>query len=310
MKLGELRKFDKPVLIDIPYDAKNLGDRKPEDGFIAVSYDETLKAWVDVTFEVMPDKSVVRLKMSHLTTVQACYTWMTFGAVYKTGCVSITYYKGSAAQKKSFADYEKTTGKTPTGGIPCFVEDLADMANAAVPALVGEKLHMPAAVTIYVTDGGGTAYKGMTGNILVAADIGSQMSPTSLLQRDIGRELFRMAQAYTLGPFDYLSALKGDGAFWMDATAEYMGNTGVWTLVQQAGKSPYGPVSQYRKYGLDFFEKSLFTVDGVHEFQAASFVQYLQATKSAVSSKKLVEIAATNQPFPDAFSGCYGLDSG
>lgn len=74
VKLGELREFKKPIIIEIPYDKSKLGGLSPEDAFIAVYYGENTGMWKDVPYQVDTNNSLLRLQMYHLTTVGAYYS--------------------------------------------------------------------------------------------------------------------------------------------------------------------------------------------------------------------------------------------
>jgi hypothetical protein len=65
------------------------------------------------------------------------------------------------------------------------------------------------------------------------------------------------------------------------------------------------PIGKYDYYNLDFFDKSLFTMDGVHEYEAANFTLFMQNLAS-VPPSSLISMCEEYSAFPDVFYSAYG----
>jgi hypothetical protein len=93
VSLGDLKRFETPILIKIPYDAARLEKLgvDPSNGFIAVYFDEASRRGVDVPYDVDGENSVIRLIMHHLTTVQCYYSYWEGAFVYSDGAVTVVY---------------------------------------------------------------------------------------------------------------------------------------------------------------------------------------------------------------------------
>lgn len=300
VKLGSLTQFTEPIGIEIPYDKARIRDLEPGGAFVAVYYDESGGTWKDVPYEVDETKGVVRLLMYHLSTVQLYYSTYEQGMVYDNGTVSVIYkYDASGELRQKYQAYEQAVGRYGNdSGAPQFVIDLADNAAVILQAYAGAGLKVPQKPKIYVT-ASGNAYNSITGNVSVSLDIITQADPEQLMLRNLAHELFHGAQRETMGSADYELTRAKNSSFWMEATADFMANTGFWKL---AGLKA---VNKYEYYATDFFEKSLYTMDGSHEYDAASFVKFVQNDRK-VTPKQMVTMAGSFSSFPQSFDSVYG----
>ncbi len=301
VKLGSLTKFTQPLGIEIPYDKSKLQGLAPGEAFVAVYYDESAGVWEDVPYEVDEAQSVVRLVMYHLSTVQLYYSFYELGgSVYDNGKVSVIYdIDVNGDLSKKYRAYEQAVGRYgDASGAPQFVIDLADNADLILQAYYQAGLSVPLKPKIYVTDST-NKYNSKTGNVSVELDIATQAEPEKLMLRNLAHELFHGAQRGTMGMVDYeLSGLK-NSSFWLEASADYMANTGVWVLL---GKPP---LKKYNYYATDFFEKSLYSMGSDHEYDAANFVDFIQSCQYA-SPQELIKLSASYSSFPEGFSSIFG----
>lgn len=298
VSLGDLTQFDKPLIIEIPYDSEMLQEMEPTEGFIAVYYDEATGMWNDVPYEVDEANAVVRLVMYHLTTVQCYYSFWEGGAVYDNGTVKVVY-KFSDSLNSKYIAYEKAVGQSETlKALPQFVLDLADRATTILNTYKNAGLSIPTQPRIYVTDGT-SAYNSITGNILVSLNVATLNDPVGLMKRNLAHELFHISQQLEMGVLDYEATSMKNSSFWMEASADYMGNTGTWQLAGQEA------VNNYDYYSLDFFKKSLYTMNGIHEYDAGNFVYFVQELFQA-TPKQMIDIGESYASFPDAFDAVYG----
>ena len=157
---------------------------------------------------------------------------------------------------------------------------------------------MPLKRKIYVTDST-NKYNSITGNVSVELDIATQAEPEKLMLRNLAHELFHGVQLGTMGAVDYELSRAKNSSFWLEASADYMANTGVWELL---GKPP---LKKYNLYATDFFEKSLYTMGSDHEYDAANFVDFIQSRQHA-SPQELIKLSASYSSFPEGFSSIYG----
>ncbi len=300
VKPGSLTKFTQPLGIEIPYDKSKLKGLAPGEAFVAVYYDESAGVWKDVPYEVDEAKSVVRLVMYHLSTVQLYYSLYELGSVYDTGTVSVIYsIDVNGELRKKYQAYEQAVGRSgDASGAPQFVIDLADNAALILQAYYQAGLSVPMRPKIYVTDSSNT-YNSITGNVSVTLDIATQAEPEKLILRNLAHELFHGTQRGTMGSVDYELSRAKNSSFWLEATADYMANTGVWELL---GKPP---LKKYDLYATGFFEKSLYSMDGSHEYDAANFVDFIQSRQKA-SPQDLIKLGASYSSFPEGFSSIYG----
>ena len=137
VKLGSLTKFTQPLGIEIPYDKSKLKGMAPGEAFVAVYYDESAGVWKDVPYEVDEARSVVRLVMYHLSTVQLYYSLYELGgSVYDNGRVTVIYdIDVNGDLSKKYRAYEQAVGRSgDASGAPQFVIDLADNADLILQA--------------------------------------------------------------------------------------------------------------------------------------------------------------------------------
>lgn len=309
VKLGDLTRFKAPILIKIPYDQKRISGVAPADAFIAAYFDEGTARWLDVPFQVDEAAGVVQLSMNHLTTVQCYYSYAEDATVRDDGIVKIVYEQNPTTMAQ-YDIYEKAAGRT-SGDLrfPLFVVDAAKNAKKILATFREQGLSVPDTVKIYITPDYNN-YCMLTQNVSLGLDIvngGSSrtLSLEDLMIRNLTHELFHCAQRHTMGGFDYLASGSKNASFWMEATADYVANTGIWLVWKKQ------PCNKYEGYSTNFFAKSLFTMDGNgnksggHEYDAASFVQFAQ-TVNAASWKQLIAIGESYSAFPSSFDEVYG----
>jgi len=316
VQLGSLTEFTEPIVIEIPYDKSKLHEASPDDAFVAVYYDEETGFWNDVPYEVDESKAVVKLLMHHLTTIQCYFSRDDKAMVYGDRSIRVFYYlkeridmsdyeqiknmyKMEKVGQEYYDAYEKAVDRLIRDEkAPQFVSDIYFSTKTILEYYSRAGLQTPPAVKIYITEGKNN-YNSFTGNFSVSLDIATQAEPEKLMLRNLAHELFHGAQQWTMGDFDYWATGRKNASFWVEATADYMGNTGFWDL---RGKTPIG---KYDYYNLNFFFKSLYTMDGSHEYEAANFVAFVQQQKKA-SPVKLVSIAESYSSFPASFDSVYG----
>ncbi len=283
VKLGGIKEFKNPILIEIPYDQGKLGGLSPEDAFVAVYYNESVEKWIDVPYKTDVSRRVVQLQMYHLTTVQCYYSYWEGARVYDNGSALVIFDLGEEA-RKAYAKYEQDTGKTavdPTR--PQMVVDAADNAKRIIKAYRDAGLTITGKPKIYFSKKNN--YNSASGNVALDITVTfSDDNPEKMIARNLAHELFHKAQQDTLGSYAYNKTIYTNTSFWMEATADYMGNKGVWLLLGEA------PVNKFEIYGMDFFEKELYALDGSHEYAAADFVDFV-LTKQNVSPLQLVKLA-------------------
>jgi hypothetical protein len=297
VSLGELTVFEKPIIIEIPFDASKLGDDDPSDAFLAMFYDEETQMWDAVPCDTDAEAGVIRLTMYHLTTVQCYYSKWKGGSVYDNGTVSVIYLR--SGNTENLAKYEDVVGEpVGDGKTPRFVEDVAKYATDILEAYREFGLGVPDHPSIYVTADKNN-YNSLTGNVCVSLSIATQADPENELLRNLAHELFHTTQQATLGTLYYQSTKGQNIDFWMEATADYLGNTGVWEALGRPA------VNAYEYYGIGFFDVGLFAVNGSHEYDAASFVKYMQDAQRA-TPLQLVNMASSIQPIQNSFLSVYG----
>jgi hypothetical protein len=175
--------------------------------------------------------------------------------------------------------------------------DIADYATKINQAYADAGLTVCSYPTIYITEND-NQYTTLTGNVLLGVDVVYDNNPEKTMAVHVAHELFHTAQCKTIGFADYSASYYKDVAFWIDASADYMAITRVWELMNEAS------ASNYDYYDLEFFQESLYTADGGHEYQAARFVKFVQDYNKATPIQ-LVTLAESYSAFPDAFSALY-----
>lgn len=280
VKLGDLREFKEPIIIEIPYDKSKLGGLKPEDAFIAVYYDENAGKWKDVPYQVDLNAGTVRLQMYHLTTVSCYYSAWEGARVYDNGSALIIYNLDDEA-RKYYSQYEDATGETATDPTkPQMVVDAADYKKI-IKAYTDAGLTMTGKTKIYLTSDNN--YNSASGNVTLKMDYSAnERNPDKLIGRDLGHELFHKAQHNTLGWYAYSKTNYANVSFWMEATADYMGNKGVWLLLGEPS------INRYEEIPIIFFERALFDVDA---YEAANFVDFVMS-KHKATPLELIQVAA------------------
>jgi hypothetical protein len=297
VNLGDLKQFDKPLVISLPYDKSKLKDVDPSDAFFAVYYDTDSGKWQDVPYEVDETAGVVRLLMNHLTTVQCYYSLWEGQMLYDNGEVTILYHM--ANQYEKYAAYDKAVGRSTGDKMePQFVVDAADYASRILKAYAKANLSVPSHPKIYIVLDKNN-YNGMTGKITITNDTATWPEPDKVLMRNLGHELYHAAQCQTIGFVDYGATSGKNVSFWVEACADYMGNTGVWELLGEQ------PVNKYEKYDMDFFRKSLYTMDGSHEYDAANFTDFVQSVQKQ-TAYDLAVMTESYSSFPGTFQSSYG----
>lgn len=299
--LGDLKEFDPPLKIEIKYDKNKIGDMNPSEAFIAVFYNEATGEWQDVPYEVDETAGVVRLIMYHLTTVQCYYSLWEGQFVYNNGSVTVLYHMSSYT--KDYLAYEKAIGRSTGDKFkPQFVVDVADYATKFAKLYADNGLTVPSHPTIYIT-AKTNKYRTVHGGILLGVDVIDDKDPEKSMAVNLAHELFHAAQASTIGLLDYSASYYKNAAFWIDATADYMGNTGVWQLMSEKAVE----AKEYVNCDIPFFEASLYTADGLHEYQAANFVRYIQGISKA-TPLQLVTLAESYSAFPNSFTSVYSTN--
>lgn len=310
--LGELHTFSEPIVVTFPFDPKRIAGQNPEDAFIAAYYDPDANHWLDVPFTVDQDAGVVKLYMSHLTSIQCYYSYWELGQVYDDGNVMIVYDLSPEAMKK-FTLYETIVGRGTNDVLkPVMVLDVAKNAQYILNTLASENLKVPTKPKIYLTPST-NIYNMLSKNISIGMDIvdktyaKGQPGPEEILIRNLTHELFHSAQRHTIGGLDYLASGNKNVSFWLEATAEYMANEGIWLLWDKQ------PIMAYEGFSTQFFEKSLYTMSSKkeksgHEYDAGNFISYIQKLNPA-TTYELVSIGESYSSFPGIFASIYTLDA-
>lgn len=283
VKLGSLTNFKQPIIIEIPYDKTKLAGLNPQDAFIAVYYDEKTGQWRDVPYQADPNLNVVRLQMYHLTTVSCYYSMWEGARVYDNGS-ALVIFNLSDDSRKYFAQYEEAAGKTtadPTK--PQMVVDAAELARKIIKAYQDAGLNMTGKPKIYLTTKNN--YDSSSGNLTLKMDFSANdRNQDKLLARNLGHELFHKAQHNTLGWFAYSKTSYANASWWMEATADYMGNNGVWLLLGEP------PIKKYEEIPMLFFDRELYFVGDGHEYEAANFVDFVMS-KHKATPLELIQLA-------------------
>ena len=309
IQLGGLTRFADPIQIEIPYDSKRLQDVDPDEAFITVFYDEAMGYWKDIPHEVDETAGIVRIITDHLTKFECYYTYYEgkMDRVYKVDGIGdlegneieVIYDHGNRQLMEAFANYAKSTDRRSSDPqIPVFVEDVAARTQLIWSAFDKADIPRTKQLKIYLTEDV-SEYATVEGNIKIGINPLLSSFPEERLVVSITHELFHAAQELTLGTFDYSNSQAKNVSFWMEATAEYMGQVGVWELLEQE------PFRKYQDLDLGFFWKSLYTMDKNHEYEAAAFVDYLQQTPYKVSPKILLISGQFYLSFPETFSIIY-----
>ncbi len=302
--LGELRQFDEPLEMEIPYDKSKLEDVgiEPEEAFIAVYYNEETGCWDEVPYEVDEDAGVVRLILYHLTTVKCYYSMWEGMFVYDNGSVRVMYHTGGKYGQK-YATYEAAVGRT-TGDKykPQFVVDVADTAVKIMQAYKKENLPVPDYPSIYIT-ADTNQYGTLSGRVFLAVDVYDKPKPDIEMAVNLAHELFHAAQCGVMGTADFAAVFYTDNYFWIEAAAEYMAMTKVWESMGET------PANAYDPYRIDFFESSLYSGDQQHAYEAGNFIYYAQQ-QYAITPNQLIELADSFSGFPDRFNTFYQSTGG
>ena len=314
IRLGDLTHFDEPIQIEIPYDRKLLADIEPEDAFITVFFDETMGYWKDIPHEVDQSAGVVRIITDHLTRFECYYTYYEgkMDRVYKVDQmdiledneIEVIYDDGNRQLMDAFASYATATDRRSTDPkVPVFIEDVAAKTLQVWSAFDKAGIPRTKQLKIYVTENT-SEYATVEGNIKLGIKPLLSSFPEERLVVSITHELFHAAQELTIGTFDYSNTQAKNVSFWMEATAEYMGQVGIWELLDQE------PFRKYQDLDLGFFQKSLYTMDKNHEYEAAAFVDYLQQTPYRVNPKILLISGQFYSSFPETFSILFANSDG
>lgn len=293
--LGNLTSFEKPIVIEIPYDATKLGEFAPKDAFMALYFNESSGKWSDIPYEVDESVKVVRLKMYHFTTVQVYYSKWEGAKVYDDGN-SYIIYRNDTASRALYNQYETGTGKVasdPT--IPQLVVDAATQAGEIMKAYQDMGLEVSNKPKIYVQDKD-SGYNSLTGNIVLSLGIVNKEKPDQLIARDLAHELYHNAQLTTVGMWAYEKSKRGTLNFYPEACADYVACEGLWKAL---GKAPIGG---YKELMFDYFSKSLFTFDEIHEYVSAYFIKYLASQMPSLTPATLAEVIGSSSDMEIAFN--------
>lgn len=278
IKLGDLEKFDQPIIVEYAYDEKyfykefSIGEQ-----FLPLYYNENTKLWEDLPFEVDENRKVLQLQMYHLSTIRPYYSYYEGAYVYATNHFYIMFDPKDPVYRLSSMKYQKYVlskdvsrlNEELPGKLSYYIEDIGKIADEAYEGYKTMGFTMPSSkFKIYLAEK--CLYNSITGNITIDQRAGSENKPEEKLKTYIGHELFHGAQNYTIGNWKYSNTNGNSMSFWMEATAEYMGDIGLWTKL---GKSR---TDEMQRLDENYFSQSFTTFNGTHEYQSSQFVKYLQ----------------------------------
>ena len=314
IKLGKLTQFEDPILIEIPYDQQRVAGLDLEDAFVTVFFDEDMGYWKDIPHEIDESEHVVRIMTGHLTKFACYYTYYEgkMDTVYQVNQmddfanheIEIIYDHGNRKLTDAFERYAVSADRRPSDPkIPLFIEDVAAKTQLVWSAFDKAGIPKTKQLKIYITEET-SEYATVAGNIKLGIKPLLSSFPEDRLLVSLTHELFHAAQELTIGTFDFSNTQAKNVSFWMEATAEYMAQVGVWELLEQK------PFRKYQDLDLSFFRKSLYTMDKSHEYEAAAFVDYLQQTPYKVNPKTLLISGAFYSSFPETFSVLFANSDG
>lgn len=303
VKVGELKEFDKEIIIEMPYDPEKVKGIPIEHAFLPVYYNTFYKCWMDLPYTVDKSQNKIAIKLKHASTIQCFYSVWKGAKVYHDGNVTVIY-SSTTNLNPLFLNYEAVVGlKSKTKNTPLFVLDVVKKAKEIMRVYAENNLIQPIESKIFCTKGSVTNY-GWSDSLVLKLNVANQIQADKVLTSELAYKYFCAAGRSAIGDQVFRENSKTEVAFWLEATAYYMANTGFWKLVNE----DYNAINNYSFYGPDFFEGSLFLVGNNHEKEAANFIEFLQKEKEA-TPLQLVSIASKNQDFEKAFAAVYGEKS-
>jgi hypothetical protein len=276
VSLGAQHEFTQPLTIEIAYDPAQLKDQSAEAGLNAEYWDTDVNDWCYSPSQVDTQRNVVIIKTNHLT-VWRIEQWSGgFQAV--TDHFTVAWYwdqtstiNGTAQDKTNFArqigDYLEAAWMK-----------YHDAGFYVLPADDAEAKKQWEQYSVNVTQRGKTcvvldaAYnESETSSWTGAIRLKTRWDSVEQVQHDTSHELFHNIHLRQAGMVNYLRS-----QWWADATADYASTRIAWDI----------------KPGMqdmvdDFFQDPLTTADGIHNYAAAWFVDYL--VSRGVQFKPLID---------------------
>jgi hypothetical protein len=295
ISMGGAREFKNDIFIEIAYDpAKVVSDLPPEKALVAAYWGPDQKTWVISPALVDTQKNVVIVRTDHLSSWQLHYIARGYG-VRETDHFTIVY------DPKAWPEVGPTP--TPTGGkvrqepvnfanqMGIYLEHAwsqylkagylprpndkkwrahetyirtgpPEVLTRSHPNLVYE----PPRLLVFIDQNTRESQTvTLTGSIYLKFDYDSM----DQVRHDSAHELFHSFQMESLGAPWYLAR-----HWWVDATADYVADKVAWDNL--------GTMS---KVHVDYLREPLTTVDEVHEYDTARFIDYL--VQKGVTFKEL-----------------------
>ncbi len=286
IELGDKHTFDDPITVSIPYDSSLTGELPLENAFTAVYFNEAEGMWEDVPYEVDEQAGVVNLMLYHLSTVQCYYSYYEGAKIFDDGN-SMVIYPIDQSYRELYRKYSDVTVNYSGNEVPQLVIDISEMTKDCICAYRDMGFAMNGKPKIYITpDNTSSKYNSSTGNVSITLSSVSFTDPKTMFMRNVGHELFHKAQAETLGWRVYEATRVRQMSFWLEASADYMGNAAVWKAI---GKQQ---PNQFEIMEKEFFDTSLYTTaDPEHQYDAANFANFAMQQNPNVTPMDLVMMA-------------------
>ncbi|HEX3029845.1 MAG TPA: hypothetical protein VHT34_11210, partial [Clostridia bacterium] len=284
--LGEKHVFNNPITVSIPYDRTKVGKIPLKEAFVAVYFDESEGMWEDVPYEVDEASGVVNMKLYHLSTVQCYYSLYEGARIFDDG-ESMVIYPITREYKDLYRKYSRSSVNYSGNEVPQLIIDVSGIAKDCICAYRNMGFAMNGKTKIYMTpDNTSSKYNSTTGNVCITLSSVTFSNPKTMFMRNVGHELFHKAQAETLGLRVYESTRMRQMSFWLEASADYMGNIGVWQAVGKELPNRFDLMER------KFFDTSLYaTADPDHQYEAANFAAFVMKIKPSVTPMQLVTMA-------------------
>jgi hypothetical protein len=294
IRLGSQREFDPPLTLELSYDPAILRtDCRPRSAFLVVYWDEQLAQWIPMPFTVDAAQHRIVLQTRHLTFI-GWWMWQWGCGVYDRVDPFVVIYDpadfGPASGKISY----NTTGPfltpreyslLPDTGVPTYVAETADFfgnAHRFYRADSGLKVQDGPFNVVIGTEYLDAFHEKVSGLVLVNLNnLGRQQ-----LALVVAHEFFH--QAVQSSYYTFLGASRlAARSWWLEATAEYAAAKIAWRMNYVV--SAQDPQREFLRYPLN-------TKDGVHEYNAAHFVDFL--VRRGVNFPALFEAVANSRvPF-------------
>ncbi len=329
IQIGKLTKFNKPLVIEMKYDAAILDKTQPaKKQLIACYFDEKIGGWIGTPFEIDEQRGVLAIKTNHLTKWSAYYYLLGYDTYPDTKCMVIFDKKDL---KNNNALYEGRTGRKSTvTGVPVLVQDVALFIDQAYRSYEQEGFALPPVTSgspdtklnVFVGDVAMSTRNSKSGIITINANLASKakgLELVNLFRQDCGHELFHEIQAHKYGISGLTSLYYENKSFWLEATAEYAGDVLAWKHAIDRDGSPMtrtkimgGDIkADYLKYSLLTFEVPGLLTAGRqkamgHEYDSAHFVDYMVKANPQAPLTVLVNMLNRDSSFAKCFNDYFG----